>query len=147
MIPFRVYLVRHGDAEAADGGGDSARRLSPEGKRRFTALVKALTSEMRLSRILTSPLVRARETADLLALATGVIVEEEPSLAPGRSTGSDLLRMAALAGSGVALVCHNPELAEAVTLASDEPRRMTPGMVAAVDVTDGDYRLAWVREA
>jgi phosphohistidine phosphatase len=146
MIPFRVYLVQHGDAEASGHGGDSTRRLSPEGRMRFAALVQALAPELRLSRILTSPLVRARETADLLAAGTGVIVEEEPSLAPGRSTGSDLLTMAAQAGSGVALVCHNPELAEAVTLVSEKPQPIAPGSVVAIEVTDGAYRLAWVRE-
>ena len=146
MIPFRIYLVRHGDAEPAGQGGDASRHLSPEGRSRFTALVQALGPELKISRILTSPLVRAHETADLLALGTESVVEEESSLAPGHSTGADLLAMAAQAGSGSALVGHNPELSEAVTLAAGVRQSLAAGAVAAIDAIDGRYQLTWIRE-
>lgn len=138
----RFFLVRHGRAETSAPGGDEARRLTAGGRAAFAATARELAPELSLRRILTSPLVRARETAALLAAATGAPVEVEPRLASGASTGRQLLELGAALGPGVALVGHNPELAEAVALASDLDAEVPPGTVAAVEL---DGRLAWLR--
>ena len=114
MTTRRVYLVRHAKAEAHDRGDDEARRLTPEGRARFTALVQKLRDRLQVARVLTSPLARARETAEILAGATGAPVEEAPQLASGCSGAKELLAMARRAASGTALVGHNPELGEAL---------------------------------
>jgi phosphohistidine phosphatase len=146
MDPFRFYLVRHGDAEPAGSAGDAGRRLTPEGRARFQALLRARAADLRVARILTSPLQRARETAALLAAQVGAPVEEEPALAAGRSIGPELLALAKQAGPGTALVGHNPEIAEAVVLAAAEAHQIAPGTVAAIDSADGIFRLAWIDE-
>jgi phosphohistidine phosphatase len=142
----RVYLVRHAKAEKEHPDGDGARRLTAEGRERFRRLLSGLSGSLAVARILTSPLARARETAELLAAATGAPVEEEEALASGRSSGRDLLALARGAGDGAALVGHNPELAEAVALAAGRGEEVKPGAVAAVDFRPGGPALAWLRK-
>jgi phosphohistidine phosphatase len=138
----RFYLVRHAKAEKHAAAGDAARRLTDGGRRAFAAHARALTGEARIARILTSPYARARETAALLAEATGAPVEVEPRLASGALDGRAVLALGAAAGAGVALVGHNPEMAEAIALAGDEDAEVPPGTVAAVRL---DRTLDWVK--
>jgi phosphohistidine phosphatase len=140
----RVYLVRHAKAEEEGGAGDDARRLTAEGRRRFRALAGALNQRLSISRILTSPYRRARETAEILAAGAGVRIEEDDALASGRSSGQELLALARRAGAGAALVGHNPEMAEAVALAAGRHEKVRPGAIAAVDLVGGRAVLAWL---
>ncbi len=141
----RVYLVRHSDAEPRTTT-DAARHLTPAGRARFAAHARALARTLALSAIRTSPFERARETAALLAAATGAPVEEDPALASGASTGRDVLALARGAPAQTALVGHNPELAEAVALAAGRGDALPPGTIAALDVAaDGTVTVAWIR--
>lgn len=135
--------MRHGRAEAK-GTTDASRRLTPEGRAAFAALAEALAPRLRVVRIVTSPLARARETAALLSRATGAPVEEDHALAAGASEGRELLALGRRLGAGVALVGHNPEMAEAVALAAGEDRSVEPGAIAAVDADATGQRLAWL---
>jgi phosphohistidine phosphatase len=141
----RFYLVRHAAAEGKHPGGDAARRLTATGRDRFAAHARALRPELPVSSIVTSPFARARETADLLAAATGAPVVEDAALASGASSARDLLALGARLGAGAALVGHNPELAEAVALAGGTARDLEPGAIAAIDADAGGVRLAWLR--
>ncbi|BDG03881.1 SixA phosphatase family protein [Anaeromyxobacter oryzae] len=143
MPATRVYLVRHAKAEP-QGGDDAARRLTPEGRARFDAHVKALAPRLRVARIVTSPFARARQTAELLAARTGATVETDDALASGASDGREVLALARKAADGTALVGHNPELAQAVATAAGKDVEVKPGAVAALDVDGGDVRLAWL---
>jgi len=143
--PPRIYLVRHGKAEREHAHGDAARRLSPEGRARFQKLLEEAASQLKVLRILTSPLARTRQTADLLAAAAHAPVEEVEELAAGRSTGREVLRLARGAGDGAAVVGHNPELAEAISIAAGHAEEVKPGTVAAVDLLPDGPRLAWLR--
>ncbi len=138
------YLVRHAEAEKGSGGPDAERRLTPSGRAAFEALARALAPSVRLARIVVSPYRRARETAEILAAATGAPVVIESALGPGRCSGAEVLALAHAAGGGVARVGHNPEMAEAVILAAGGDRAVPPGTVAAVEAGPG-WRLAWLR--
>jgi phosphohistidine phosphatase len=140
-----TYFVRHGKAEKdAPHGGDHARALTTEGRARFEALVLALAGRMKVRRILTSPLVRARQTAGILARTSGAPVAEEEALASGASDARALLDLARRAGDGAALVGHNPEFADAVALAAGREIKVKPGTVAAVQLDIGGARLVWI---
>ncbi len=143
MPSHRVYLVRHAKAEplATD---DASRRLTPEGRERFVRLVKALAPRLSVSRVLTSPLVRARQTAEILARATGAPLEEDPRLASGESDGRELLALARASPHGTVLVGHNPELAEALARVAGEDLEVKPGAVAAVELGGRSARLEWL---
>lgn len=141
--PHRVYLVRHAKAEPQGPGRDDERRLTREGRTRFTTLVGALGDRLRVARVLTSPLVRARQTAEILASATGAALAEEPRLASGSSGARELLAMLRQAPPGTALVGHNPEIAEALAHVADPELEVKPGAVAAIDVDGDELSLAW----
>jgi phosphohistidine phosphatase len=144
VTAVRFYLVRHGKAEEKGAGGDASRRLSAEGRERFAAHARRMASRLALSRIATSPLVRARETADLLAAATGAPVEEEGALASGASSGREILSLGRRLGAASALVGHNPELQEALALAAGRDVDARPGAIAAIDADERGWRLAWI---
>jgi phosphohistidine phosphatase len=109
-----LYLVRH--AVAAEAGrdypDDSLRPLTPEGMERFRSEVGALSRlEAAIDRVYTSPLIRARQTAEILAesLSRRPPVEVIEALAPGGSF-ADVMGAIARAGQDtqIALVGHEP---------------------------------------
>ncbi|MGE3273857.1 MAG: phosphohistidine phosphatase SixA [Vicinamibacterales bacterium] len=116
---IEVYLVRH--AIAADRGprypDDRVRPLTADGVSRFRRAVQGLAAlDVTLDVVFTSPLLRARETADLLAagLKPKPAVEILEALAPGGAP-KDVLAAIARAGrtsARLALVGHQPELGD-----------------------------------
>jgi len=83
-----LIFVRHGPAGSADGArwpDDRARPLSPRGNERTRLALKGLVRLVpRIDRVWTSPLVRAKETADILrrVASAPVPVEVVEELAP-----------------------------------------------------------------
>ncbi len=116
-----LYVVRH--AVAIDGasfaGSDADRPLTPEGREKFAAAAEALARmDVRPGRLWTSPLVRARQTAEILAKALDVArIEESDVLACG-ARPKRVLELAASAGDGPAIVVgHEPDFGELVAAA------------------------------
>jgi broad specificity phosphatase PhoE len=73
-----LVLVRHGQTAANRRGlllGRADPPLCEDGREQAEALARALPAPARL---ISSPLVRARETADALAAASGTVVEVDP---------------------------------------------------------------------
>ena len=116
--PTELYLVRH--AIAAERGSewpdDTKRPLTERGISRFKEAVKGLRRlDIALDEIFTSPLVRARQTADLLAagLEGKPPVKVLDGLAPGHTSSAVITQLAKVARRRrVALVGHEPELGE-----------------------------------
>jgi phosphohistidine phosphatase len=103
----RLYLVRH--AQAAPGEPDELRQLTPEGRAQARSLGERLRAEgLQPDAVLTSPLLRARETGDELAHSLGVEPEPDERLAPG-ADAEDV--RAALEGRGenVIAIGHQPD--------------------------------------
>ena len=85
-LTTRLYVVRHAPAEDLADGGDEARRLTKKGRKAFARLVNRLAEAgLELDLVATSPLVRARETAEILAAELGgrPRIEVVDALAPG----------------------------------------------------------------
>jgi phosphohistidine phosphatase len=103
----RLYLVRH--AEAAPGEPDDLRRLTPGGRAAARDLGERLAAEgARPTTVLSSPLLRARETAAELSRTLGCDTVADDRLAPGATAGTV---RAAVAGRGeqVVVVGHQPD--------------------------------------
>jgi len=121
-VPLDVLLVRHAIAEEQDFArwpDDGDRPLTREGIRRFEPVARRLGVLLpEVDRLLTSPLRRARQTADILARETAwpPAVEEAALAGGGDSFGViGLLGELHRAGSGrVVLVGHEPDLSELV---------------------------------
>lgn len=73
-LTHRVYIMRHGPAEEHSASGrDADRSLTPSGKARVRDVAGTLAAKgERPERIVTSPLVRARQTADIVAEVLGL---------------------------------------------------------------------------
>ncbi|MCU1335379.1 MAG: putative phosphohistidine phosphatase, SixA [Bryobacterales bacterium] len=85
---MEIYVLRHGEAEARETGrADRDRKLTANGKRDLKAVLKiARKAEVAPDVILTSPLVRAQETAAIAAQVLGCKrVVETRNLLPGSS--------------------------------------------------------------
>jgi phosphohistidine phosphatase len=104
---MRLLLVRH--AEAAPGNPDELRELTDKGRRQAEGLGADLAAEgVQAAVILTSPLIRARQTAEALGRALGADVEVDERLAPGASP--DSVREAVDGrGDTVVTVGHEPD--------------------------------------
>lgn len=85
-----LFFLRHGAAfeREAWNGSDDARPLTAEGVTGIEREAKALANlKVRPTRILTSPLIRARQTAEIIAEGLGLdAAAEESLLAPGFTT-------------------------------------------------------------
>jgi phosphohistidine phosphatase len=120
----RVYLVRH--AKAEDGEPDAERRLSAEGRQQAKELAERLRREgVRADAVLTSPLVRARQTAEEIARAVGVEAEADGRLAPG-ATADDLRAAVAGRGETVIAVGHQPDCGRIAAEVTGEPEPPFP---------------------
>ena len=128
-----MLLIRH--AEAAFGEPDDLRPLTDAGQAAARALGERLERDGPQPEIvLSSPLLRARETAAAIARAVGVPTEPDERLAPGAS--ADDVR-AAVAGRGgvVAVVGHQPDCSEIVAaLGGTPPPSFPPGHLVAIDL-------------
>jgi phosphohistidine phosphatase len=135
------YLIRHARAEATAPAGDQHRQLTPAGRDAFRETVASLAGRLEVRRIHASPVLRARQTGDLLSALTGAPLEEEEELSSGTCSGRQLLQLGRELGAGAALIGHNPEVAQAIALASGRDADVPPGTVAAIGL---DGRLAWI---
>jgi phosphohistidine phosphatase len=113
---MRVVLFRHGIAGTRDARrwpNDALRPLTARGRERTEAAARGLKRLFPLTRILSSPLLRATQTAEILREAYGMTREIEvlPALAPMGSHRDILVRLGGLRpGESVALVGHEPDL-------------------------------------
>ena len=102
---MQVILFRHGKAVSKEvAGSDENRWLTEEGKEQVARVAKCLPKP---SAIFSSPLRRARETAEILSSIFGIEYEVLEELSPGRlkpETFSKIVKPGAL------YVAHNPDL-------------------------------------
>ncbi len=118
MAKIELYLIRHGLAvERGTYVNDDERPLTQDGIRKTRRVAKRLFElNIRFSLILTSPLPRARQTADILqTYRLSAQIEESPTLAPGGDLAiwlSWLQNWRQSGGDCLALVGHEPDLGE-----------------------------------
>jgi phosphohistidine phosphatase len=124
-----IYLLRHGEAEPRTGD-DAARRLTAKGERQARDAGRALAElGVRIDACLSSPKVRALETARLACEALGVEVEVTEALAGGPF---DALELAAGRGN-VLLVGHEPDFSAEVGRLTGGNVKLKKGGIAVVD--------------
>ena len=152
---YRLYIVRHAIAEERGEAypDDALRPLSAKGIAKFRKVARGLDLlEVSIDRILSSPLVRARQTADILAEELGGHPEifETSALRPEGSyedVTRELERHAAV--SSIALVGHEPSIGElaARLIGARVPLPFKKGAVCRVDVDSlpptGPGELRW----
>jgi phosphohistidine phosphatase len=124
-----IYLLRHGDAEEGLGD-DAARRLTLKGERQSRAAGKALAElAAKPDTCLTSPKVRAADTARLACEELGLEPEIAEELRGGRFDSTALA-----AGRGdVLLVGHEPDFSNEVARLTGAQVKLRKGGLAIVE--------------
>jgi phosphohistidine phosphatase len=111
---MKLYLVRHGPAESQSRTGrDYDRALTAEGRQRVHLVAVELGKRGESpKRIITSPLRRAVETAEVMIDALGLDLESEPSddLEPGGNAAALVKRLVKELARKVMLVGHEPDM-------------------------------------
>jgi phosphohistidine phosphatase len=110
-----LLIIRHAIAFDRDRNrwrDDRERPLSPAGIRRARRAAAGLKKLLETpDQLLTSPLVRARQTARILSEVAGwPQAQEAPELSPGESSQALLARLTRNTGQLVAVVGHQPGL-------------------------------------
>ena len=118
---MRVLIVRH--AEAGPGSPDDLRSLTTAGREQARGLGRRLHEQgFEPDAVLSSPLLRARQTAAALALGEP---EADERLAPGARP--DDIREAVLGrGETVVVVGHQPDCGQAVAAFTNGPEPPFP---------------------
>lgn len=150
-----LYFLRHGKAEErALGGSDAERRLTERGIAEMRAEAVGIAArKLQIDAIISSPLPRALQTAELVATAFGLppsSIRIEAALVSGQFDLSELQRL--LAGKPreyrVLFVGHEPDLSYLVqVLIGGEPVEMKKGALALVEterVAAGGGVLRWL---
>jgi phosphohistidine phosphatase len=124
-----VYLVRHAIAHERNPArwpDDALRPLTAAGRHKFRKAGRGLRTLLpKSARVLTSPFVRARETADILARAAKLPKPVEASeLAAGAATAKTFQLLRAHERKAVVLIGHEPNLSAWLSsaLAGDRAR-------------------------
>lgn len=145
---MHLYVVRHGIAvDGGEGIPDASRPLTDKGRRRFQKTARAFAKlGDKLDLILTSPLVRAVQTAEILAGAADhgevAVLEELDPKFDVDSVRAAIQSRAGKAGA-VAIVGHEPQLSSLLAALSGVPQAdidLKKGSIVRIDasaVTDG----------
>jgi len=154
---MHLYFLRHGDAVESPFYHDTQRPLSDLGKRQIQGVTHFLrSSKTRIELILTSPLVRARETGEIIrhGLQTPSLLTTD-ALVSGVNLRDLLAAVNSQQAGSVLLVGHEPQLSSAISVLTggDEHFRleMKKGSLACVEtpfpVKKGHAVLSWLLTA
>ncbi len=119
---MKIYILRHGiavDRGSPDYAQDSDRPLTPKGERELLKIAEAMEAlELRFDVILSSPYVRARQTAEIVADIFDVRskLEFSDNLTPSGSPKKLVNEINDKAPKSILLVGHEPYLSQFVSL-------------------------------
>jgi phosphohistidine phosphatase len=152
---LKLVVIRHAIAvsRGTPGIADDQRPLTPEGEKKFVRAARGLARITDLPRaVLTSPLPRARRTAEIAAAAwKGASVTNVPALVSGDLKALEQALVVHPDDATVAIVGHEPNvsalLAHVLGTPAAERLAFKKGGAALVEVEDGDLdgggRLVW----
>lgn len=153
-----VYLVRHGVAEPGGGRPDKERKLTEGGQAAVRQVGLVLREQgTRLDALLSSPYVRARETAAILADA--MHLSNGPTICPALAAGAEPEEMTAelqavVDATAVMLVGHMPDMGRVAHHLLEEgggrSASFRPGAVACIEfpqaILPGTGKVRWHRQ-
>ena len=149
-----MFLIRHAEAvQETLALADPHRHLTANGRRQARALGDRLRwHDCEPTHIWSSPLVRAIQTAELVAsgLACETTVDAMPALTPDEKPRDVVAALTALpAASIIVLVGHEPGLSAVGALLVGQPEFASLAKAQAARIVDGvlRWRFAWDADA
>ena len=144
---MELFVIRHGIAESLgkeNEFSDEKRALTADGRNRMREIAKGLSKlGVEFDLILTSPLVRAVQTAEIVATAGGPTkteIKQTANLAPGASANKLFAEIKRLTGvEAIALIGHQPDLGDLISKIAHRTSgsvaiQMKKGSVCCLDI-------------
>ncbi len=146
---MKIYFLRHGEADWPEWDRpDDERPLTKKGKKEIKRVAEFLADhEVNPGIILSSPLPRAYQTAEIVAGMLEMTATEEPALAPGFDSKKLAVLLKQRAGQDVMLVGHEPSFSDAIASLTGGGVRLAKAGLARVDVDDPNQlrgQLIWL---
>jgi phosphohistidine phosphatase len=144
---MKLYLLRHGKADWPNWDRpDDERPLTEEGKKEVAAVVKLLSRLEVNPVILTSPLPRASQTAEIAGKYLKIEVREEPLLRPS----FDVMRLRKIlrnfSGKSLMVVGHEPDFTRTISQLTGGNTKLPKAAVAFIELETESMKgvLRWL---
>jgi phosphohistidine phosphatase len=144
---MKLYLLRHGQADWPNWDKpDDERPLTKEGKKEVAAVARLLARLEIAPVILTSPLPRASQTAEIAAQHLKAKVSVEPLLRPGFDATRLAKILKTFSGKSLMVVGHEPDFTRTIFQLTGANTKMSKSGVALIDLETEPLRgvLRWL---
>ncbi len=122
---MHLYVLRHGEAEKRSDLQDADRPLTEHGSAQaWSAGSVLLKVRAGIDMVISSPLVRARQTAEIVCMALGISgFDVSDALAPGADRRQLYTLLSGTSATTILLIGHEPQMSETVSeLVSGRPQ-------------------------
>jgi phosphohistidine phosphatase len=145
---MHVYFLRHGEADWPNWNKpDDERPLTERGKKEMKKIAAFLERlDLSFDHIITSPIPRARQTAEAVANRFEVELEEDELLEPGFGSSELKQLIKKYPGENIMVVGHEPDFTETISALSGASLKLSKAGLAFVEVDPGKMRgrLLWL---
>ena len=144
---MKLYLLRHGKADWPNWDKpDDDRPLTDEGRKQLASVAKMLARLEIAPVILTSPLPRASQTAEIAGKHLREKIRVEPLLRPGFDAGKLKKILQDFSGDSLMIVGHEPDLTRTIFQLTGGDAKLPKAGVALVDLDISSMKgeLRWL---
>jgi phosphohistidine phosphatase len=145
---MHLYFLRHGEADWPNWeGSDDDRPLTKKGKKEIKKLAKFLADlDVDLDEIVTSPLPRAAETAEVVAKYYRLNAHEDEGLKPGFNEDDLRKLLEDRRDLCLMIVGHEPDFTEVISAMTGAQLKLSKGGLAMVDLDPSTLKgkLLWL---
>ena len=144
---MKLYLLRHGKADWPNWDKpDDERPLTDEGRKQLAAVAKMLARLEIAPVILTSPLPRASQTAEIAGKHLREKIRVEPLLRPGFDAGKLKKILQDFSGDSLMIVGHEPDFTRTMFQLTGGNTKLPKAGVALVDLEISSMKgeLRWL---
>ncbi len=144
---MKLYLLRHGKADWPNWDKpDDDRPLTDEGRKQLAAVAKMLARLEIAPVILTSPLPRASQTAEIAGKHLREKIRVEPLLRPGFDAGKLKKILQDFSGDSLMIVGHEPDFTRTIFQLTGGNTKLPKAGVALVDLDISSMKgeLRWL---
>jgi len=145
---MHLYFLRHGEASWPDWKKpDDERPLTSRGKEEIRKLARFLQGlDLQLDRIMTSPLPRSRQTAEIVADKLKLKLHEDSSLEPGFDSKALRKILRKYPGERVMLVGHEPDFTQTISTLTGASLKLSKAGLALIELNPKSMsaRLLWL---
>lgn len=136
---MKLYFLRHANADWPDWSGpDDERPLTSKGRKQTRRVAKLLRRlDVKPADLLSSPLPRAFQTAEIVAAKVGLPLIKEPRLGKGFTVGKLRVIIKRAKGEDLLLVGHEPDFSAVIGQLTGGRVKLPKAGIACVELEDG----------